>query len=224
MTKKQLAAQSPEFQQLAADYKRLVSTANKRLQRLEKYAERPEYGPQILEYAYRVAQREIRIQRGPGDHKRYSAQIPNTLKALRREINRVERFMELPSSSLPGIRDVYQKRADSLNKLMASKGYEGPKFTWQQYAKFFESGLYQKVREQYDSAVAMKVMAQFIRRSDEIKKYLTETDKFKSSYEIGDKPPVNPMNKRRGRYDARVREIMKQYPEELWDFYESLGK
>lgn len=213
-----------EYAELAEKYRKLVQAANKRLQRLEKYAQRPEYGPQILEYAYRTAQREIRIQRGGEQFKRFSAKTPATLKALRKETNRVERFMELPSSSLPGIRNIYQKRADSLNKLMASKGYDGPNFTWQQYAKFFESGLYQKVRGQYDSAVTMKVMAQFIRRSDEIKKYLTETDKFKSSHEIGDKPPVNPMNKRRGRYDARVREVMKQYPEELKDFYESLGK
>lgn len=210
-----------EYAELAEEYRKLVQAANKRLQRLEKYAQRPEYGPQILEYAYRVAQREIRIQRGGDQFKRFSAKTPATLKALRKEVNRVNRFMELPSSSLPGIKETYVKRADALNKLLSSRGFKST-YTWQQYAKFFETGLYQKVRSLYGSDVAFKIMGQFARRSDEIKKYLDETSKYREA--PSGKPPVNPLKGKRGQYDSRVRQIMEQFPEELREYYETMGK
>lgn len=211
-----------EYNELKEEYRKLVQAANKRLLRLEKYAERPEYGPQILEYAYRVAQREIRIQRGGDDFKRFSVKTPTTLKALRKEINRVNRFMELPSSSLPGIKKVYVKRAESLNKLLSQRGYKGPGYTWQQYAKFFETGLYQKVRSLYGSDVAFKIMGQFARRSEEIRKYLDETQKYKEA--PNGKPPVNPLKGKRGQYDSRVRKIIEEMPDELREYYETMGR
>lgn len=210
-----------EYAELAEEYRKLVQAANKRLQRLEKYAQRPEYGPQILEYAYRTAQREIRVQRGGDQYKRFSAKTPATLKALRKEINRVNRFMELPSSSLPGIKETYVKRAEGLNKLLSSRGFKAT-YTWQQYAKFFETGLYQKVRALYGSDVAFKIMGQFVRRAEEIKQYLDETSKYGEAPQ--GKPPVNPLKGKRGRYDSRLRQIMEEYPEELREYYESMGK
>ena len=210
-----------EYAELAEEYRKLVQAANKRLQRLEKYAQRPEYGPQILEYAYRTAQREIRVQRGGDQYKRFSAKTPATLKTLRKEINRVNRFMELPSSSLPGIKETYVKRAEGLNKLLSSRGFKAT-YTWQQYAKFFETGLYQKVRALYGSDVAFKIMGQFVRRAEEIKQYLDETAKYKEAPQ--GKPPVNPLKGKRGQYDSRLRQIMEEYPEELRDYYATMGR
>ena len=132
--------------------------------------------------------------------------------------------MELPSSTLPGIQEIYVKRAEDLNKMLSSRGFKVT-YTWQHYAKFFESGLYQKVRALYGSDVAFKIMGQFARRADEIKKYLDETKKYKEA-PTGE-PPVNPMSKKRGRkgqYDSRVEDIINKYPEELRDYYASMGK
>lgn len=210
--------QRREYEELAAEYKKAVQTANKRLQRLEKYAEQPEYGPTILEYAYRVAQREIHIQRGSDTVRRFSSRVPTTLKALKKELNRVNRFMELPSSTLPGIKNIYVKRADRLNELMAYGKFKGPKFTWQQYAKFFESGLYQKVSSLYGSDIAFKVMGQFIRRGDKIKKYLSETEKLQTTQEA----PRLTHPGRPGRYDSRVQEVLDKFPDTARRFYDTL--
>lgn len=164
----------PSFQglnlSLERQYEILERRANKRLQRLEKYAQREGYG-ELTEYSYARAMRDIKNVRGEG-HKRFNRTMPANESVARKVINDMQTFLRSATSTLKG---GFGSTGVSVDKFeaMAKKFNEGLQgvgdaLTWQEIANFYASynGKKIKVLEASSSAV-QKALAEFKRLNKE---------------------------------------------------------
>lgn len=143
--------------------RRLAKAVDQRLVRLEKYAEREEYSG-VKEWAYKGAMYDIKRIYGEGN--RFNRGIPKSGVELTRQqelelmrkINAMRDFIEKPSSTATGVKDIYQKQADTFNK------NNGTNFTWKELANFFNSKSYKKL-EQISYKSTFK-MANFLKDND----------------------------------------------------------
>ena len=117
-------------------YKRLAKVADQRLVRIEKLS-KDDHFKNVEKWAYAGAMNDIKRWSG-GDATRFNTKPPASDREILAKIKNITAFIEKPTSSKRGIVDVYKKRADSINKK------QGTKFTWQQIATYFESGLADK--------------------------------------------------------------------------------
>ena len=125
-------------------YKRLAKVADQRLVRIEKLSG-DDHFKNVKKWAYAVAMNDIK--RWSGDKAvRFNTKPPASDRELLSKIKDITAFIEKPTSSKRGIVDIYKKRADSINKK------QGTKFTWQQIATYFESGLADKSDKALGSA------------------------------------------------------------------------
>lgn len=143
-------------------YTRLSKMADQRLVRLEKASQTEVYS-EVREYAYKTAQRHIAVNTGrdynPSDN---DGKLRFNIKALKGDnvltsIRHVKEFLESASSTIgdvrlkvdgevtiqSGIRDVYERRANTLNHAY------GTNFTWDNLATFFENA-----RDKVDKYIA----------------------------------------------------------------------
>lgn len=104
-------------------------------------------------YAYRNAQYDIKAM-GADSHLFPSKAVENE-QILRGRINAVKHFIESPSSTREGVREVYKKRADTIN---AKSGMEG-KLTWMDLARYYESDVAQKAGSGFGSETRLKAIA-----------------------------------------------------------------
>ena len=109
-----------KFSTLEAEYKLLAMRADKRLQRLEKYMQRPGFET-LSKGAYARALRDIEIWSGKG-HKRFLTKAPGNVEELQAKINDIKSFLRSDTSTLqPGIDtqgyavSVYEKQAQTFN-------------------------------------------------------------------------------------------------------------
>ena len=87
---------------LLAEYKTLTMRADKRLQRLEKYMQRPGYET-LAKGAYKRAMRDIGVWSGKG-HKRFGTKAPEDNRELQAKINDIKSFLRADTSTMrPGI-------------------------------------------------------------------------------------------------------------------------
>lgn len=123
---------------LLSEYKTLTMRADKRLQRLEKYMQRPGY--ETLEKgAYKRAMRDIKIWSGKG-HKRFGTKPPEDVRELQAKINDIKAFLRADTSTLkPGIDtqgfaiSSYEKAANTFNQRYGSD------FNWQEIQNWYGS-------------------------------------------------------------------------------------
>lgn len=146
MPKKQI---TPE---MITEYKKMVQAANKRLYRIESdYAKRPGYQA-MKEYAYAKAQQNIRSIWG--DQKRFSKTVPTSYRDYQKAYNALNDFMKSKTGTLSDLKGVYERRANTLNDKY------GWGFSWQDLAKMFESGMYEKLKAKgYGSETTFKAIA-----------------------------------------------------------------
>lgn len=153
-------------------YRRIAKVADQRLVRLEKLA-RDEHFKNVEKWAYAGAMNDI--HRWSGDNaKRFNTAPPKDDRELLSKIKDIQSFIEKPTSSKRGIVKIYKKRADSINKK------QGTKFTWQQIATYFESGLADKSDKQLGSATtALSIINERINKLDKIQSDIdTANDKI----------------------------------------------
>ena len=148
--KYEYSAHAPEQrpgESLEKYYNRLAGETSRRMTNLEKAANKPEF-ENVLKYAYHDMMYEIRHYSGDPYAERFrSGDLPLNvsgprkgeinLQEARNRINAMKKFLEAPSSTVGGIREVYQKRAKALNDAARLKGAE--RLSWQDLAKYFES-------------------------------------------------------------------------------------
>lgn len=118
------------------EFKALAKKADRRLREIERFSRYDEFS-NIKNYAYRTAKRDIDAWTPPDQHydkPRFSRNIPMDTRTLRAKIKDIQKFLDKPTSTVTGIKKIYKKRADAINKKY------GTDFTWQQLAKFFEDG------------------------------------------------------------------------------------
>ena len=164
-------AKSKRRQALEAEYRRLAKRADQRLVRLEQAAAgKPGY-ESVLQYSYRKAQRNIRAWSGTkpdGRPGRFNTKAPADTNQLKAKIRDIKEFLSSASSTIgatketKGIEGIYKQRADTLNEKY------GTDFTWQDLAKFFESGLNEKLSNQYASDSKMEIIASLQANKEQI--------------------------------------------------------
>ena len=148
-------------------YKRIARTADDRLRALESY-QHDRYFKPAIKWAYAVAENDIK--KWSGQHaKRFNTKPPEDPERLLAKISDIQKFLKSPTSTKSGIRESYQKRADTLNK-----DYPGANFSWKDMAVFYESGTWSALDNTFGSKTAMKIVAK-IRK--EGKKYAKQLKK-----------------------------------------------
>lgn len=118
-------------EKLLTEYRILRNRANTRLRALEKLAQNPEY-ENVLKYAYRVAERDIK-ELGIGDVSKVRFKTPTNTNKLEAAIRRVEKFLESQTSTKTNIDKVYSESAKNLNAKF------GTNFTWQEMKIYLDS-------------------------------------------------------------------------------------
>ena len=125
-----------EYDALMSQYKKLAKRADQRLVRLENMAQQPGFRS-VLKYAYKKAMRSIRTWSGE-NATRFNTKAPSRIDQLRSKIRDIENFLSKVSSKVGGIKSVYKKRAQTINKKF------GTNFSWEDLGKFFESPEFEK--------------------------------------------------------------------------------
>ena len=144
-------SKTPKRLSLEKEYRKLAKRADQRLLRLENISnpKSKDYNPNfasVKEYAYKRAMRDIRAWSGDVEKPRFNTKPPKNTNQLKAKIADIKRFLESASSTIgatketKGIIKIYQERANTINEKY------GTNFTWQQLAKFFESGLWSKIK------------------------------------------------------------------------------
>lgn len=151
-------------------YRRLAKTADQRLVRLEKYEQETFYAT-ATKWAYARAIRDIKKWM-PKDAKvteyRFNIKPPTDPENLLAKINDIKTFLSAPTSTKKGITEVYKRRADTFNKKF------GTKFTWQQLANYYESGINEIWDAKFGSDTALRTIGQIQKHADQIKKAIEE--------------------------------------------------
>lgn len=181
-SKAEEAARNKEIRELQTEYNELRKTANRRMYRLEKLAERPEY-KSVLGYAYKNAAYDIKAlgakneRRFPGDIGRMSANETD-IRKLKAYINTAKEFLSSASSTKRGIDTVYAQRAESLNRS------QGTNFTTEDMSTFFNSSMWEKLENKYGSGVAMKVIAKIQKNAKQIVQEIEKARKAHKKIDI----------------------------------------
>ena len=139
------------------EFKRIAHTADERLRQIrDNYSKRPNF-ENMINWAYRRAMKDIQSWSGEDAHT-FNRDVPRqqtedfTLKQLKAKINDIKSFLNMPTSTITGTIEVYQKRADSLNE------NNGTNFTWEELGTVFEdkenNTFYQKGGVSYVKAVS----------------------------------------------------------------------
>lgn len=147
--------------ELYSIYRQAAKVADQRLVRLEKLATQKNFKG-VKKYAYRKATYQAMEWGGNPDKPRFNIKPPKTVKGdinrekIRAKIMDILDFLDKPTSTKAGILNIYQKRADTLNKTFADEGLH---FTWQDVGNFFESTLYKKMDSAKGSGTIVKAFA-----------------------------------------------------------------
>lgn len=147
-----------------AYFKMLAKRADQRLVRLEQLAGQKNFEG-VLTYSYKSAMKDIRTLTGNREATRFNVALQKTKSGevnkalLHAKINAVKRFLESPTSMKSKIIDVYEKRAESINR-----DY-GTNLTWQQLGRFWESSGYEKMSKTYGSDVILKAIGRMMQKA-----------------------------------------------------------
>ena len=151
---------------LTEQYKKLAKQANMRLLRLEK---RAGSNPALLDWAYAHAQEDIRKWRGSGKQ-RYPSTVKQDapISQLQARIADVEKFLEMETSTISGVKRVNEKRVDTINNKY------GTDFTSSDFQQFARSGMLDKMKAQYGSKTMWKAIGQIRTNMDTLVKQMKQ--------------------------------------------------
>lgn len=145
---------------LTKQYKKLAKRANQRLLRLE---QRAGINPALLDWAYAHAQEDIRKWRGTGRN-RYPSTVKQDapISQLQARIADVEKFLEMETSTITGVKKVNEARVNTINR-----NY-GTDFSSGDFQQFARSGQLDKLKAQYGSKTMWKAIGQIRRNMDKL--------------------------------------------------------
>lgn len=141
------------YNALVSDYRKIAKRADQRLLELERLSTQKGF-ENVKEWAYRVAMRNIKYWNGEGS-KRFNTKPPNDIGLLKAKMRDIEEFLQSVTSTKSGIKKVYQKRVNEINKKY------GTKFTWEDIGKYFERKGNEKLDKQYGSKTMLMAIGIF---------------------------------------------------------------
>lgn len=154
-------------------YNRMVGTANKRLERLEKYAQEDNYKA-ALNYAYSGAVFDVKDMNPKAKNVRFTLRLKKTqtgdvdLRDLHSKINAVKDFLDAKTSTKTGITSMYEKRAKTVNEKL------GTDYTWNDLGQYFEKKKYTKTGKRTMGSDTMLKAAYIIKESGDDPKKMDE--------------------------------------------------
>lgn len=119
-----------EGESINSYYKRLAKVADQRLVRLEELSKQKDF-KNVKKYAYATAMEDIKAF---GGKTRWNTKAPEDPRRMYEKIKAMKYFIESPTSTKAGIKEVYQKKANTIND-----NY-GTNFTWQDLADYYNKG------------------------------------------------------------------------------------
>ena len=164
--------ETAEYMALLEQYNKLAKKADRRMRELERFSRYEEF-KNIKKYAYAKAEKMIK-EWSPdlpeGKAPRWQRNTPFDTRSLKAKIKDIESFLSMKSSTVTGVKEIYKKRAETLNRQTPNekgKGGYGTKFTWQQLAKFFEDGgIADKTFDKYGSATVLLAFGEIQHNKD----------------------------------------------------------
>ena len=143
------------YNDLVKEYRKLAKRADQRLVRLEKLSKEKGF-KQVKQWAYKNAVTDA-LEWGANPEKpRFNIKPPKSTISLQAKIRDIQNFLEKPTSTRTGIINVYQSKADTLNKKYAEYGLN---LNWSDVGTFFQSQLYKKLSKKYASGTVIKAIA-----------------------------------------------------------------
>ena len=146
--------QTSLYEKELARYNKLAKKADRRMRELERLSRYKEFEP-VLNYAYRTAKRDIESwtpPEGKDRSPRWQRNAPADTRTLQAKIRDIEKFLSKKTSTITGVKEVYIKRTNTINKKY------GTDFTWEQLANYFESGFAEKSNDKYGSKTVLKAI------------------------------------------------------------------
>lgn len=141
---------------LQEQYRVLAQRADKRLERLEKYAKREGYAD-ILKGAYARAMRDIEVWKGAGK-RRFGMEKISDPEELQAKINDIKAFLRSDTSSLqPGLDtrgyavSVYEKMANTFNSNYGSN------LSWKEIGSYYESAKAKRIQAQLKASKTIAI-------------------------------------------------------------------
>ena len=135
-------------------YNALAKKADRRMRELERFSRYDEF-KDIKKFAYKKAEEMIKTWTPPDKMyenraPRWQRNTPMDTRSLKAKIKDIESFLNMKSSTLKGVKEIYKNRTETINKKYNTN------FTWQQFAHFFEDGgLADKAFDKYGSATVL---------------------------------------------------------------------
>lgn len=171
------------YRKYLREYNKLAKKADRRMREIERFSRYEEY-KDIKKFAYRKAEEMIKSWTPPdkmyeGRPPRWQRNIPMDTRSLKAKVKDIESFLNMKSSTLKGVKEIYKNRTAALNEKY------GTKFTWKQLAHFFEDGgLADKAFDKYGSATVLLAYGKIQnnkKRSLELIQNFDEKHKIKDS-------------------------------------------
>lgn len=164
MAKKQSGKYSTLKPAQVQEYIRAANKVNRQMRRLvEQSHKNAKYAP-ITDYAYRVLQTKIKsffgVKKSGEQYTRFptsKSMLPKTVPQFRMYMNAINEFYKMPTSTIKGVQSVYEKRAKTLSQMSSTKG-GGVEISWQDFAKVFETGLYETLAGVFGNYSAFKMI------------------------------------------------------------------
>lgn len=156
------------YEEAVKVYRTLAKSADQRLVRLEAYEHDPNFQT-ATKWSYARAMRDIESWSGE-QAKRFNTAPPKSMAGLLAKIEDIKTFLASPTSTKKGIKEILQKRADTLNK-----NY-GTNFKWNDVGTFFDSELASKLDDSYASKTMLKIVANLQKKKDKILKDMKQAE------------------------------------------------
>lgn len=160
-------------EELLKEYRVKIKVANQRLRELEKLAKSDANYENVLEYAYRVAGRDIK-ELGIGNLEKVRYRVPKNTNKLKSAINRVDKFLSSPTSTKTGIKNTYEKNAKNFN------AYYGTNFTWQELKTFMDVSNFDELKNSKSYNVLNKVIKSITKNNITSKQIQEANEKHKT--------------------------------------------
>lgn len=151
----QMSKQSQEtlmYRKYLKEYNKKAKAADRKMRELERFSRYDEF-KSIKKYAYAKAEKMIEGWTPPGsksDKPRWQRNAPADTRTLKAKIKDIDEFLNMKTSTVTGVKEVYKKRAQTINERY------GTNFTWQQLATFFEEhGMADKTFDKYGSKTVL---------------------------------------------------------------------
>ena len=166
MTKRKMDAYQSEL----ADFRKLAKRADQRLREIERYAQRSGY-ENMTNWAYKKAMRDIQYWSGEGKTT-FNRDAPTSLKQLRAKTRDIEEFLNMPTSTMTGTKEMYQIRADKLNQKY------GTSFSWEDLGDVFDRKEENVIYQKFGGKTYLKAVDYLKNNEDRIMKGLMSREKM----------------------------------------------